>query len=230
MKNCFILYFWLCMGYTYSMNVQHREIRPLPINYSLNSCTEDALKISITERLSQAISNETDPFSLKPFHLFYRSFLWSTTQRQLYWMELLNSSGLDEGGVQSLLETSMNDCPMPFDEFTGVTSTPSLNYTALCLNDPVVLETLERIEWKGWYLNIWFDVLLLLVFLLLLSPFLYLLKPISWMSMLSTVGIKLVIGCFLFLIIRLWVLPSSDDQQILMDCYLESVVRQFKSR
>ena len=220
----------MVLGGFYSLNAQYRENRPSSVTPSLNSCAADVLKAALAERLSQAIAIETDPLSLKPFHLFYRSLFWSSAERYSYWLNHLNAHGLDEGGIQALIEFSVNGCPVPFDPFTEASSAAYVHPTAICLDDTRVMETLERIEWEGWYWNIWFDVLLLLVFLLVISPMLYMLTPLSWNAIVSTVCLKLGIGFVLFLLTRFLIFPSFVEPQILVDCYFESIVRQLESR
>lgn len=223
----FIFYFcvWFNLSFTFSLDAQIREGEEFQLPYEMNSCAEDLLKSSINESLTAAIAKETDPFSLKPFHLFYRSIFWSSADRYAYWIAHFDAYGLDEQSIKTLIKTSTQNCQISYHDMSDETSLTNLKFQSQCLNEPRFLDTIHRIELNGWFWNVWFDVLLFIVFLLVILPLYYLIKPFSWTLMVSTLGIKLLFGIVFFFVIRLCVFSSSADQQILLNYYFDCIVR-----
>lgn len=154
----------------------------------------------IEEKVRYSIENETKYFSLAPFKMFYRSFFSSREEREDNWINTFNANGLNRAELENYINQQITAYNKQNSQLPPL---PKIKLTQIKKNviiDDKAFEVLNTMEFNVWFQNIWFDYLLMISFMLIIGLIVNLFFSIEVDNIISTIGIKIVIGGMFFLL------------------------------
>lgn len=180
----------------------------------------------IENKVNQSIENETSYFSFAPFKMFYRSFFLTRQERVDNWMKTFNSNGLNQKDVEDFINNEIKNFNAENRDSTPLEQIQLAPFNKQKIMNDKAFETLNTMEFNVWFQNFWFDCLLMISFMLIIGLIANIFFSMEVDVIVSTIGIKIVIGGMFFLLFFTFNEIRADFSNIITTNYTANIINQ----